>query len=116
MPQPIDMNTEVAKLADATRAQEMVDRASLVAQHRVSRDVQDKDAKAETQVQETKDTRGEEVDAEGRRSNPFVGRKRKRRKKRGSKDGDDPANIFYNANEQTETAGDDEGGNFDVTI
>ena len=115
MPQPIDVSTEVAKLAAAQRAQAMADRASLVAQHRHTKEVQEHDVEAETQVHQTPETRGEEVDAEGHRSNPYVGRKRKKKKKKDSETRD-PSKLFYSVDEKTEIVDDDEGQNLDITI
>lgn len=52
MPQPVDLNTELARSTAAQRVQEIADRASLAAQHRQSQQAQQEQVQAETQVQE----------------------------------------------------------------
>ena len=74
MPQPIDMQTELARMTAAQRIQEIADRASLVAQQRVTMDEQAQRVEAETQVQQTH-PKGQEVDEETRRRNPYRGRR-----------------------------------------
>ena len=80
MPQPVDFQTEVAKVSAAERAQQIAGRVSLAAQQRDTSGEQETRIAAETQVQQTAHTENLEVDAEGHRKNPFAGRRRRRSK------------------------------------
>lgn len=80
MPQPVDIQTELARVSAAERIQQISDRVSLAAQQRVAAATQEDRLARETQVQETPHSQSEQVDAEARRRNPFVGRKRRRKK------------------------------------
>jgi hypothetical protein len=62
----------------ADRLQQMADRASLAGQQRVTQDAAQAHVAAESQVAQTQETQNEEVEAEARRRNPFVGRRRRR--------------------------------------
>lgn len=53
MPQPIDMNTELARATAAQRVQEVADRASLAAQQRQAQHAQEVRVGAESVVQES---------------------------------------------------------------
>ncbi len=77
MPQPIDMQTEFARTMMAERVQNAMDRASLAAQQRALTEADEDRVEAETQVQETQETENPEVDADGRRRNPRVARRKK---------------------------------------
>jgi hypothetical protein len=74
MPQPIDLQTGLGRIAAAERIQQIADRASLAAQHRTTVDLQQQRVAAETQVQQTH-AKSEEVEQEMRRRNPYVGRR-----------------------------------------
>lgn len=52
MPQPIDVNTELARITTAQRVQEVADRASLAAQQRQAQQAQQERLSAETVVNE----------------------------------------------------------------
>jgi hypothetical protein len=80
MPQPVDLQTELARVSAAGRIQQAADRASLAAQQRASTVVEETRVNAETQVQQTVEAESEQVDQNGRRKNPFVGRRRRRAK------------------------------------
>ena len=77
MPQPVDIQTEVARVTAAERMQQITDRVSLVAQQRLALAEQETHVVAETVVNQTQ-PKETEVDTEARRRNPFVGRRRKR--------------------------------------
>ena len=53
MPQPVDINTELARSVTVQRIQELADRASLAAQHRHAQHAQQEQLDAETRVQES---------------------------------------------------------------
>ena len=118
MPQPVDLQTEVARVSAADRVQQIADRVSLAAQQRQVLSVEQERVDVETQVQGTADTQNREVDADGRRRNPFVGRRQRRRKTGAQEPGEETPPAFYNAGEEVEEVADDlvEGRNFDVTI
>lgn len=80
MPQPVDLQTELARVTAAERIQQSADRASLAAQQRAASTVEQTRVNAETQVQQTVETESEQIDQDGRRKNPFVGRRRKKAK------------------------------------
>ena len=80
MPQPVDLQTEIGRVTTAERIQEIAGRASLAALQRQTGDLEESRVQLETQVQQTEQSRNERIDAEGRRKNPFVGRKRTRKK------------------------------------
>ena len=74
MPQPIDLQTELARITSVERIQQIADRASLAAQQRVAMSAQEQRVAVETQVQQTQ-SKSEEVDQETRRRNPYRGRR-----------------------------------------
>jgi len=78
MPQPVDLQTEIARVTAAERIQQAADRASLAAQQRVAAETEESRVAAETQVRQTDETANEHVDENGRRRNPFVGKRRKK--------------------------------------
>lgn len=113
MPQPIDFNTESARQIAADRIQDIASRLSLAAQQRHVIEDNEQRVLRETQVQDTKQSENSEVSGDGRRQNPFVGV----RKKRKAKSGDDtPSSIVYTQDEKTEVAGNLEGVNLDIEI
>ncbi len=79
MPQPVDFQTEVAKTTAAQRVQEITERASLASQLRGAAEAKENRASIETQVQQTAESGHAGVDADGRRKNPFVGRRAAKR-------------------------------------
>ncbi len=78
MPQPIDFNTEIAKISAAERAQEVMARASLAAQQRQTIAEQQTQIQTETQVIQTAQTENLAVEPEPKRRNPFVGKRRRK--------------------------------------
>ena len=80
MPQPIDLQTEIARVSAAERIQQVAGRASLAAQQRVASDIEQTRVGVETQIQRTEESRNEQVEEDGRRRNPFLGRRRRKEK------------------------------------
>lgn len=78
MPQPIDFQTEMAKATLADRIQSIMTRTSLAAQQRQAAELNQVRMQAESQVQDMEQPENPEVDGEGRRKNPFSGRRQKR--------------------------------------
>ncbi|HPO17152.1 MAG TPA: hypothetical protein PLI09_27200 [Candidatus Hydrogenedentes bacterium] len=77
MPQPIDPNTELARVTAVERIQQAVDRASLAAQARSASDAAQQQVNVESQVGQTT-AKNERVDEELRRKNPFMGQRRRK--------------------------------------
>jgi hypothetical protein len=77
MPQPIDMQTELARVTALDRVQQIIDRVSLAALQRVAVESQEQRVAAETLVQQTH-AKSEEIEPEMRRKNPY--RYRRKRK------------------------------------
>ena len=78
MPQPIDMQTEMGRMAMAERIQDAASRATLAAAHRSMMEEDQERREQEAKVDETPETQSEHVDEDGRRKNPFAGRRGKR--------------------------------------
>ncbi|GMW00692.1 MAG: hypothetical protein AMXMBFR84_18290 [Candidatus Hydrogenedentota bacterium] len=78
MPQPIDMQTEVARVTAVERIQQVAGRLSLAAQQHQANQAAAEQLAAETQVQQSHAAENPDVDAEGRRKNPFAGRRRRK--------------------------------------
>lgn len=114
MPQPIDMQTELARAIIAERVQDATGRASLAAQQRALVDADENRVNAETQVQETEETENKRVEGEARRENPLTGRKKRRRSKK--KGEDESSQVFYTADEHKEIAEDPDDHQFDFTV
>ncbi len=72
MPQPVDLQSEIAKVSAAERVQAIADRLSLAAQQRLQEQEQEDRLRAETEVVETDAPQNEGLDPEGKRRNPFV--------------------------------------------
>lgn len=105
MPQPIDFQTEVAKVTAAERMQQIAGRVSLAAQQRQALEEERHRTEMETQVEQTDQPEGQQVEDKGKRKTPFS----KRRRKRGPQVANDSQ-----ANEHH--ASGDEGCHFDVTV
>jgi hypothetical protein len=76
MPQPVDLQTEMARMSATERIQQATDHASLAAQQRVAAEAQKEQVSRETEVTETQETQSEEVDAEERRREERRSRRR----------------------------------------
>lgn len=114
MPQPVDMQSELARTTMVERMQDLAGRLSLAAQQRTQDDVDAARVSAETQTRETHEAQNEHVDEDGRRKNPFVARRKKRRK--GESDESASSRILYTSKEETTTVTDPEDHEFDVSI
>ena len=84
MPQPVDLQTEIARVTAAERIQQAADRASLAAQQRAATEIEETRVAVETQVQETDETANERIDENGRRRNPSSGKRRDKGKDGGN--------------------------------
>ncbi|MCP4641393.1 MAG: hypothetical protein GY851_13210 [bacterium] len=107
MPQPVDMQTEIARTTAVERIQEIAGRLSLAAQQRAVAEAEDERILQEQQVKETRETQSDEVDEEGHRRNPFMGRRRHR--DQGNADAD-------KAQGNTAHSGDGEAHQLDVSV
>ncbi len=110
MPQPIDMQTELGRSMMAERIQDAATRGALVAHLRDQ--VEEKKAQAlrETQVDETPEAQSEHVDEDGRRKNPYVTRRSRR------KDQKDPAGQSARSARKKRAASTDDDHRLDVSI
>lgn len=77
MPQPIDMQTELARTLMADRIQQVSERSAIAAAMRARLQGEDEESVAETQVQDTAEPQSEHVDPELKRRNAYLRRKRK---------------------------------------
>lgn len=109
MPQPIDPQSELARVSQAERVQQFAERAAINAQLRASDEMAAEDLAMEQQVRQTRQ-KDEHVDEENRRRNPYAGRRKKR-----SKEEDQASHVFYDEHERPEIADDDQH-NLDITI
>ena len=111
MPQPVDLQTEMGRVAAAERIQQIADRLSLAAQQRTAESIDEERLREETQVQQSHESEQREIERDGRRRNPYAGRRR-RRSNRQEIEGE---GTTYTAPEEREAA--DEGGqHFDVSV
>lgn len=110
MPQPVDLQTELGRVSAAERIQQIADRASLASLQRTAEEVAQNRVSQESQVQQTDQPQSEQVDAEAKRRNPFVGR----RKRRGDDDSDDEGGA--EAESHRGPTEDGEGGRLDVSV
>lgn len=111
MPQPIDPFTELGRLTAAERIQQIAERASLAAQMRASDSAAQQLVAAETQVHGMLQ-KGDEVNEELRRKNPYLGR----RKRKPEEAETDLSHTFYTAEEKKDIAEDPDAHGLDVTI
>ena len=114
MPQPIDMQTELGRTIMAERVQEAVGRTSLAALARSLQESDEDRLENETLVHETHETENRRLDEDGRRKNPLV--RKRRRRKRPTDQGEKAAKVFYTSKEGEEIAIDPDDHRLDVTI
>jgi len=112
MPQPIDMQTEVARATMADRIQDATSRAALAAQQRAVTEEEGRQVQAETAVEETPETQSEHVEEDGRRKAPFA-RKRSKSKKKGEEHPTEATSELYTASHQKEIP---ETGDHDLDV
>jgi len=109
MPQPVDLQTEMGRVAAAERIQQIADRLSLAAQHRTAKAMQEELVLEETQVHQPNETENRALEKDGRRKNPFAEKHKKH-----DEEGED-ASPTYDSHEQPDFP-DEDGINFDVTV
>lgn len=112
MPQPVDLQTEVARITAAERIQQIADRVSLAAQQHAAVETETERVADETTVRQPL-PKGPEVDTEERRRNPFAGQRKKSGKDR---ERDAAAHKFYGRDEHEADADDPDDHKFDVTV
>jgi len=115
VPQPIDLQTELGRVTQVERVQQVLDRASLAAQQRLAASAQESRLQVETQVQQTQTT-SEQVEKEARRRNPYV--RRKRSASGQTVEDVEPAapGSAANAGDNPVIGGDDEGNTLDISV
>lgn len=110
MPQPVDLQTEMARVAAAERIQQLTDRLSLAAQQRVADSAEQDRMRDETQVRQSHEPEHREIERDGRRRNPFSGRRSRRPEPE-----EEAGGAAYGAADRKKPP--DEGGrHFDVTV
>lgn len=107
MPQPIDMQTELSRSLIAERIQDAAVRSSMIAQQRVQAEQKKTQALKETQVDETPEAQSEHIDEDGRRKNPYVSRRPKRKPK---------GNASVTSRAREHASSEDDDRNLDVSI
>lgn len=112
MPQPIDMQTEIARVTMADRIQDATSRAALAAQQRAVTEEERLQVQTETAVEETPETQSEHIDEDGRRKAPFVRKRSKGKKKRKDRP-PEGASALYTASHQKEIP---ENGDHDLDV
>ena len=106
MPQPVDMQTEIARATLAERIQDSLGRSNLAALQRAQLESDEARMGKESQVNETQETQNGKVDADGEQKNPPS--KRRKRKSRDSTE--------KSARSQARRSNDDEDHLLDVRI
>jgi len=113
MPQPIDPQSELGRVATAERVQQMMERAAQLSQMRQLDDATADTIKRQEQVLEAEQKK-ERVEQENRRKNPFMQIRRRK-----GKDGDEEQQrgaAGYNARQRPEANDDPEDHALDVTL
>ncbi|PCJ65400.1 MAG: hypothetical protein COA73_02715 [Candidatus Hydrogenedentota bacterium] len=113
MPQPVDMLSEISRTIMAERVQEAATRGNMAALQNAQEQLKAEGRAKETQVGKTTESENPEVDAKGKRKNPFVKRKKK---KRSAHDGDDPSHVFYSAGEEKTVVDDPNDHDLDISV
>ena len=99
MPQPVDMQTELARTLLAERLGDGM-RASLQGLHRTQIEAERERLRVETEIRESARTEAEAVKTDQRERDNEGSRRRRRRRH------DSAATVVYNAESQTERIGD----------
>lgn len=107
MPQPIDMQTEMARATMADRVQQAVDRAAMAAAMRARVEGDGEQVLAETHVGQAPESQSQHIDPELKRRNPYV----RRRTRKAAANQDDPAGAS-----STARAGVPADHHFDVSV
>jgi len=101
------MQTELGRSLMAERIQDAAMRNSMIAQQRDQAEQKKMQALKETQIDETPEAQSEHIDEDGRRKNPFVGRRRRR---------DSKSNVSHTSRSSNWAASGDSDRNLDVSI
>lgn len=107
MPQPIDFQTEVARVDAAERIQQIAERSQLAAHRRQDMQIEQQRVQRETQVRQSQ-AKSDEVERDAARQQQERRRRRSPEKK--------AAKGLYDEHEQVRDIVTDEGGNLDVTV
>lgn len=78
MPQPVDMQTEIARATMAERIQDAAGRSNLAALQRAQLESEEIRAGKESQVNETQETQSNKVDADGEQKNTRSNRRKRK--------------------------------------
>lgn len=117
MPQPIDMQTELARATITERIQDTMGRTSLAALQRAADEKDAARVAAQTQVDESNETDNRAIDGEDRRKNPFASRRRRREKSEGGQDEkNESAHQFYTAHDGATVVEDPDDHQIDISI
>ncbi|MBI1317639.1 MAG: hypothetical protein GC168_01655 [Candidatus Hydrogenedens sp.] len=114
MPQPIDPQSELGRVAAAERVQQMMERAAQLAQLRQRDDAADDTVRQQEQTHQP-EQKQEKVDQELQRRNPYVGL-RKKKKKDDEREETPRGHSGYNARQKPEDADDPENHDLDITL
>jgi len=76
MPQPVDPNTEFARMTAAERIQEISGRTNIAAQLRLAAEAAAAQNRTDTEVSEA-EAKSDEVDQDAKRRNPYRGKRKK---------------------------------------
>ena len=115
MPQPVDLQTELGRLTQLERVQQVMDRASLAAQQRLAASAQESRLQIETQVQQTQTT-SDQVEAEARRRNPYARRRTRRAQEDTPEREPEQAPGAVSAGDKPVIGGDSEGTTLDISV
>lgn len=110
MPQPVDLQSELMRVTQAERVQQLANRNAQVMQHRAATVQQQQEAQADSQVVETAQAEEGKVDPDGK------GDEKKRRKRRKNKVEDTSIRTFYTAQEKPEVVEDPGEHHLDISI
>ncbi len=114
MAQPIDIQTELGRATLVERVADIQGRLAIAAQQRAHSDAVEMRTVAETLVRQARHAENSEIEPDGRRRNPFVGRRKKKTAKAAA--GTETASTFYTAEETREVAADPEVHKLDISI
>ena len=114
MAQPIDIQTELGRATLVERVADIQGRLAAAAQQRAHSDAIETRAAAETLVGQTHQAESAEIEPDGRRQAPFLGRRKKRSAK--ARAASETASTFYTAEEIRDVAVDPEAHKLDISI
>lgn len=110
MTQPIDMQSELGRATMVERVLDATTRAAVAAAQREMMEKKEEDGLKETQVLETPEAQSEHVDEDGKRKNPYAGR-------RGRRDATEEPDAHVEGEKQSTKVRDSEGDHtLDVSV